>query len=101
MRVPRKDDPARDSLRMASPVPVRNVPGMPNEEPSVWEVRLGVYATQQQAEEVKERITRLLCPDPDHAPPCAIPWSVSVVPDADSYPELVEQARLETHRTVP
>ncbi|GLK12817.1 hypothetical protein [Streptosporangium carneum] len=71
-----------------------------SEEPSVWEIRLGVYATQQEAEEVKERVTRLLCPDPDHAPPCPIPWSVSMLHHSDAddhgaYAELVEQARIE------
>ncbi|MFF8918504.1 hypothetical protein ACF08M_35680 [Streptomyces sp. NPDC015032] len=79
-----------------------------SENPSVWEVRLGIYATQQQAEEVKEHITRLLCPDPGHAPPCPIPWSVSLrhgpEPGSgsgseadDSYAELIEQAEAEKH----
>ncbi|MBK0870763.1 MAG: hypothetical protein IJH84_21385 [Saccharopolyspora sp.] len=69
-----------------------------SEESGIWEIRLGIYATEQQAEEVKERITRLLCPDPDHAPPCPIPWSVRLMPeDADSYPALAEQARIEGH----
>lgn len=67
---------------------------------SVWEVRLGIHATEKQAEEVKEAITRLLCPDPDHAPPCPIPWSVMLLhatdlPDGEAYAELVEQARVE------
>ncbi|WP_344860005.1 hypothetical protein [Planomonospora alba] len=71
-----------------------------SEEPSVWEIRLGVHATRQQAEEVRERVIRLLCPDPDHAPPCPIPWSVSMLhrsdlDDHDAYAELVEQARIE------
>ncbi|MGW2561993.1 hypothetical protein ACWCXB_22620 [Streptomyces sp. NPDC001514] len=71
-----------------------------SEEPGVWEVRLGVYATRQQAEEIKAQITRLLCPDPDHPSPCPIPWSVmllqgSDLEDADAYEELVEQARIE------
>ncbi|MEU8568910.1 hypothetical protein AB0C51_11200 [Streptomyces pathocidini] len=72
------------------------------DDPGVWEVRLGIYATRKQAEEVKEQITRLLCPDPDHAPPCPVPWSVSMLhasdlEDPDSYAELVEQARIEGH----
>ncbi|MER5490222.1 hypothetical protein ACWD6I_08335 [Streptomyces sp. NPDC002454] len=62
----------------------------------VYEVRLGIYATRAQAEEVKERITGLLCPDPDHAPPCPIPWSVALSEaEPDAYEELVEQARIE------
>ncbi|MFD4858720.1 hypothetical protein [Streptomyces atratus] len=74
-----------------------------SENPSIWEVRLGIYATRQQAEEVEERITRLLCPDPDHTPPCPIPWSASLCRvsgqpgEDDSYPELIEQAEAEKH----
>ncbi|OEU86103.1 hypothetical protein DB35_10200 [Streptomyces abyssalis] len=70
------------------------------DQAGVWELRLGVYATHAQAEQIKEQITRLLCPDPEHAPPCPIPWSAlllheSDLEDADTYPELVEQARIE------
>ncbi|MFI7408991.1 hypothetical protein ACIBU0_10025 [Streptomyces sp. NPDC049627] len=72
------------------------------EEPSVWEVRLGLYATRQQAEQIQEQITKLLCPDPDHAPPCPVPWSVTTLPesalDEDTYDELREQARIEQGR---
>lgn len=73
------------------------------EERSVWEIRLGVYATEQQAQQVKEQIQRLLCPDPDHAPPCPMPWSTlishqSELEDEDAYSELVEQARIEKHQ---
>lgn len=70
------------------------------EEAGVWEVRLGLFATREQAEEVKERITRMLCPDPDHSPPCPIPWSMALLgaeslDEAGAYPELIEQARIE------
>ncbi|SCK48584.1 hypothetical protein [Streptomyces sp. WMMB 322] len=70
------------------------------DEPSVWEVRLGIYATEKQAEEIKERIARLLCPDPDHAPPCPVPWSALLLHESDldddeAYSELVDQARIE------
>lgn len=63
-------------------------------EPGVWELRLGMYATEQQAEEVKEKIKLLLCPDPEHASPCPIPWSVALLsgPDLDDrHSDLVEQ----------
>ncbi|MFE7796832.1 hypothetical protein [Nocardia sp. NPDC057440] len=68
---------------------------------SVWELRLGIYATKQQAEETMDRIKELLCPDPEHAPPCPIPWSgggiinVADLDDPGSYSELVEQAEIE------
>lgn len=70
---------------------------MPDER-GVWELRLGIYATERQAEEIRESISRLLCPDPDHAPPCPVPWSLSLLGDADlanAYPELLDQARIE------
>lgn len=66
-------------------------------EPSVWEVRIGIYATRRQAWEVKERFTRLLCPEPEHPPPCPIPWSASgpvhesEFDDSNCYAELTEQ----------
>lgn len=30
-------------------------------------------------DELKETVARLLCPDPDHAPPCPVPWSFDSV----------------------
>jgi hypothetical protein len=71
-----------------------------SEESGLWELRLGIFATCQQAEELKERIIRMLCPDPDHAPPCPIPWSVALL-DGESleepavYADLLGQARIE------
>ncbi len=66
----------------------------------VWEIRVGVHGTESQVRDLVERIERLLCPDPDHAPPCPIPWSsahglLSEQDAADTYPELLEQARVE------
>jgi hypothetical protein len=88
--------PARRNT--ADAVSNRNGRTMPNNA-SVWEVRLGIYSTRHQAEEIMEQITRLMCPDPEHAPPCPIPWSVALLHGADldsrTYPELVEQARIE------
>ncbi|GGM35799.1 hypothetical protein GCM10012275_03780 [Longimycelium tulufanense] len=75
-----------------------------SEGSTVWEVRLGIYATEQQAEEVKELTARMLCPDPDHAPPCPIPWSISLLHVSDledDYPELVEKARAESQDSRP
>jgi hypothetical protein len=73
-----------------------------SDEAGVWEVRLGLYATREQAEQIKERIAGLLCADPDHAPPCPVPWSLSLLPlsgddpgEAGAYAELAEQARIE------
>ncbi|MET9776762.1 hypothetical protein ABZ023_21275 [Streptomyces sp. NPDC006367] len=71
-----------------------------SEERGVHELRLGLYASREEAERIKERVTALLCPDPDHAPPCPVPWSVLLLSgddldDPDAYEELVEQARIE------
>ena len=66
---------------------------------TVWEIRLAVVASGTQAEELKGKIERLLCPDPDHAPPCPVPWQVSMSQvdrnDLSSYSTLLEQARIE------
>jgi hypothetical protein len=72
------------------------------DNPSVWEIRLGIVATEQQADEIKQQITALLCPDPDHAPPCPVPWSVALYHESElgedaPYETLVEQARAEGH----
>jgi hypothetical protein len=37
---------------------------------SVYQISLAVSDTEQ-AETV---VARILCPDPDHAPPCPVPW---------------------------
>ncbi|WP_431034449.1 hypothetical protein ACQYWQ_12225 [Streptomyces sp. P6-2-1] len=68
---------------------------------SVQELRLGLYATPAQAEEIKRKVEHLLCPDPEHAPPCPVPWSamllgLSTQEAEEAYPELLEQARVES-----
>ena len=76
------------------------------EEKRLWEIRLGVIASEAEARVVAEQIERLLCPDPDHAPPCPIPWSLSI--DAEDemtadrlaeYDDVVEQHRIESGTT--
>jgi hypothetical protein len=66
----------------------------------VWEIRVGVCCTKSQADELVDRIQRVLCPDPDHSPPCPVPWSTALRPldseeAAADYPELIDQARIE------
>ena len=66
-----------------------------------FEIRIGLWATQEQAFEVQERLIRALCPEPEHSGPCEIPWSSAVLePEAveeggDHYDELVTQAKIE------
>ena len=67
---------------------------------TVWEIKVGVHCTAEQARGLVDSIQHLLCPDPEHTPPCPIPWSTAhwsldEHEAADSYPELVEQARIE------
>ncbi|BBG01312.1 MULTISPECIES: hypothetical protein [Pseudonocardia] len=66
----------------------------------VWELRIGVFCTTEQAEQLTEKIQLMLCPDPMHRPPCPIPWSsahwqLDDQEAAENYPELIEQARIE------
>ncbi|MCP2276934.1 hypothetical protein [Nocardia amikacinitolerans] len=74
-----------------------------SDEKRLWEIRLGVIASEEQARAVAEQVERLLCPDPDHAPPCRIPWSISVDAEEDTsedrrreYEDVVEQHRIES-----
>ncbi|GAA3394373.1 hypothetical protein [Cryptosporangium minutisporangium] len=70
-----------------------------NDERELWEVRVGFVATEQQAEQLKEQIARLLCPEPDHAPPCRLPWQIvlSRPDDTEVYESVLIQDRIE-HR---
>ncbi|WP_227999016.1 hypothetical protein [Nocardia australiensis] len=74
-----------------------------SDEKKLWEIRLGVIASETEAREVAEKIERLLCPDPDHAPPYPIPWSLSIDTEDDmsadrreAYDDVVEQHRIES-----
>ena len=60
-----------------------------SDEPRAWELCVGLYTTERQARELVEQVQRLLCPDPEHAPPCPVPWSTALVESDD--PTLREQ----------
>lgn len=45
-----------------------------------WRVELTVRATKDQVDRLGADIAGLLCPDPDHAPPCPIPWEIGSYP---------------------
>ncbi|MGW0731343.1 hypothetical protein [Streptomyces sp. NPDC002851] len=54
----------------------------------VYEVRAGGLAvSEREAREVLDALLRLLCPDPEHIGPCAVPWSSSGVFKAEGYTE--------------
>ncbi|WP_067845568.1 hypothetical protein [Nocardia lijiangensis] len=74
-----------------------------SDEKRLWEIRLGVIASEEQARAVAEQVERLLCPDPDHAPPCPIPWSLGIDAEEEmsedrrrEYDDVVEQHRIES-----
>jgi hypothetical protein len=53
----------------------------------VYEIRIAGHPSTEEALALQDPIQRLLCPDPDHAPPCEVPWSFTVAddgPDDDS-----------------
>ncbi|WP_432485491.1 SPOR domain-containing protein [Kineococcus esterisolvens] len=66
-----------------------------------YEIRIGLWASLEQAQAVQERLMAVLCPEPEHAGPCEVPWSISLAPpDAvdeagSGYEELVVQAKIE------
>jgi hypothetical protein len=44
-------------------------------ERAVWQLSAVIEATEEQADAALEAIARALCPDPDHAGPCPMPWT--------------------------
>ncbi|MGW8832188.1 hypothetical protein [Streptomyces massasporeus] len=56
---------------------------MVEDEPRVYEIRIHGCPTSQEALALQDPIERLLCPDPDHAPPCEIPWSFTLAGEDD------------------
>ncbi|GAA2762761.1 hypothetical protein GCM10010103_18020 [Streptomyces paradoxus] len=56
---------------------------MVEDEPTVYEIRIHGYPTSQEALALQLPIERLLCLDPDHAPPCEIPWSFTLTDGDD------------------
>jgi hypothetical protein len=56
----------------------------------VYEIRIHGYPTSHEALALQAPIERLLCPDPDHAPPCEVPWSFTLAgEDTDASTTLV------------
>ena len=50
-------------------------PGADPGERRVQEVRVGVRADRPRMDEVREALTRVVCPDAEHASPCPVPWA--------------------------
>ncbi|MGP3632208.1 hypothetical protein ACTU45_02335 [Streptomyces sp. 24-1644] len=51
--------------------------------PRLRHVGIAIVATAAEHEALMDRMTDVLCPDPSHEGPCAIPWAMSSV-DGDS-----------------
>ncbi|MFI8889541.1 hypothetical protein [Streptomyces paradoxus] len=47
----------------------------------MYEIRIAGYPSTEAALALQDPIKHLLCPDPDHAPPCEVPWSFTVADD--------------------
>ncbi|MFD8227555.1 hypothetical protein ACFV16_25740 [Streptomyces massasporeus] len=64
---------------------------MPGAEdnPGVYEIRIHDCPTLREALALQDPIERLLCPDPDHAPPCEIPWSFTLAGGDDDAPTVL------------
>ncbi|MGW0497017.1 hypothetical protein ACWD0Z_16725 [Streptomyces sp. NPDC003007] len=46
--------------------------------PRVYEIRIHGCPSLEEALALQAPIEHLLCPDPDHAPPCDVPWSFTL-----------------------
>jgi hypothetical protein len=58
------------------------------EEPGqrqVCEIRVGLLATRREMDNLREELTRVLCPEPDHSGPCPVPWSAGYSDDSDDF----------------
>ncbi|PTH89233.1 hypothetical protein C9J60_10580 [Streptomyces sp. A244] len=47
----------------------------------MYEIRIAGHPSTEEALALQDPIQRILCPDPDHAPPCEVPWSFTVADD--------------------
>jgi hypothetical protein len=50
-------------------------PGADPGERRVREIRVGLHTTRSRMDALREALTGVICPDPDHASPCPVPWA--------------------------
>ncbi|QKW25483.1 hypothetical protein HUT11_04580 [Streptomyces seoulensis] len=74
---------------MSDSAPDDNTQGRPR----LWQVTIAMVATAAQHEELMDRLTDLLCPDPEHEGPCPIPWAMHST-NEDSLPRRKREALL-------
>jgi hypothetical protein len=52
-------------------------------EQQPWAIRLTILASDAEADAIFERVSRVICADPDHDGPCLNPWSMTRIAVAD------------------
>lgn len=68
-------------------------PGADPDDRAIFELRSAILATEGAAGKAVAELIGLLCPDPGHSGPCAVPWSSSTSAADDG----AHRAYLETH----
>ncbi|MEV0651091.1 hypothetical protein AB0I28_38140 [Phytomonospora sp. NPDC050363] len=62
------------------------------------EIRVGVYTTRAEMDELRAELTRVVCPDLEHDTPCPIPWASGYIDaghDGDGEPDEDQAGYLE------
>lgn len=52
-------------------------PGADPESRRIREIRIGLVTNRPKLNALREELTRIVCPDPEHASPCPVPWTSS------------------------
>jgi len=60
-------------------------------EKRVWRVAVYVHATDDEVEDVVERLGAALCPDPSHEGYCPVPWTTETIKLEGADAQLWEQ----------
>lgn len=64
---------------------------------SIFRIQVIVESSETDVAEVVEKIERSLCPDPEHAGPCPVPWTIVTSemeePEASGWRESFEDER--------
>lgn len=55
----------------------------------IHEIRVGVLTSRPQMNALRDELTRVICPDPDHNSPCEVPWA-SACTDSEESPDAAE-----------
>jgi hypothetical protein len=53
---------------------------------TIHQIQVGLLGSRPQMDAVRDQLTRVICPDPEHRSPCPVPWASSYTdsgPDED------------------